>query len=152
LRTQFAPGQFVTPRSDDEALAAPAFLPLKAGVDLRPAPAAGAEERPVDLDWDEHLIARDIPMPRRMSAGPFIVGLNKHLLDLLGTAMSTRENGWWVVPKEVITVNAVAPVAAAFSWSMAADPGRTATTGLEMAQAVHAVADVMTVEAWELNR
>jgi hypothetical protein len=148
IRAEFAPGQFVASKSDDEALTAPAFLPLTAGVALFPAPAAGADARPAGLTWEERVIARDIPMPEPAPAG---VMVDIGLLESLITAMSVRDGGWWVVPEEVVTVASVAPVAAAFSWSMAASPGLTAATGLEMAQAVEGLGDLMTVEAWEVT-
>ena len=66
---EFAPGQFVSPKSDDEALTQAAFLSLKAGLELLPEPAAGAEARPARLAWEERVIARDIPMPVEASAG-----------------------------------------------------------------------------------
>jgi hypothetical protein len=88
-------------------------------------------------------------MPTPAPAGPWV--LDKHLLDLLQTGMSTREKGWWPVPKDVVTVNQVAPVAAAFSWSMAPVPSLTAPTSLEMTQAVRGAGELMAVEAWEVT-
>jgi hypothetical protein len=145
VRAQFAPGQYLASASDDAALTARAFLPLTAGTELFPAAATGAEARPASFEWEEHLIARDIRMPA--PAGPFI---DLQSLHLLLTAMSIRDRGWWAVTHDVVTVNPVAPVAAAFSWSMASDAGVTAATGLEMAQAVERNAELMTVEAWEV--
>ena len=93
------------------------------------------------------MIARDIPIPVPNPAGPFA---DVHLLEVMVTAMSARDSGWWVVPDEVVRVEPVAPVAAAFSWSMAPSPGMTAATGLEMAQAVEGIGELITVEAWEV--
>jgi hypothetical protein len=147
LRAEFAPGQFVPSRTDDEALAAAAFLPLRAGLELFPAPATGAEARTADLTWEERVIARDVAMPVRAPAGGLAALLD---VETLLTAMSLTDAGWWLAPEEVVTVDPVAPVAAASAWSMAGS-GITAATGLEMAQAVElAGGDLMTVEAWEL--
>jgi Family of unknown function (DUF6603) len=147
VRTQFAPGQFVTSKSDDEALTSPAFLPLKAGAELLPAPATGAEPRPAGLTWEERVIARDIPMPVDAPTGQIAdVGA----LEALMAAMSAGESGWWIVPKEAIAVDPVPPVASAFSWSMAAGPGPTAPTDLEMRQALEGSDELVTVEAWEM--
>jgi hypothetical protein len=146
VRAQFAPGQFLTAGSDDAALTAPAFLPLTAGTELFPAAAAGAQARDVNLEWEEHLIARNIRMPAPV--GPFVIDI--HRLYMLLTAMKVNDSGWWAVTKDVVTVDPVAPVAAAFSWSMATDTNLAAATGLEMAQVVERNAGLMTVEAWEV--
>lgn len=144
---QFAPGQFLAPASDDAALGAPAFVPLKAGVELHPQPAPGPDERPAELVWEERVVARDIPVPVPAPVGPF-AGLE--LLELLLTALSFPDPVWWPVPEEVVTVEPVAPVAAASAWSMAAAPDVLADTGVDLAQTVAADPELMTVEAWEL--
>ncbi len=147
LRAQFAPGQFLAPKSDDEALTAPAFRELKAGVEMFPAPAEGAFWRPVLLDWEERVIARDIPMPVAESCGQFI---DMEALELLVTAMSPIEESWWVVPEDIITVLPESPVATAYSWSMATGPDMAAPSDLELQQQVDGIAELMVVEAWEL--
>lgn len=147
VRAEFAPGQFVAPKSDDEALTAPAFLPLKAGVELHPEAAGGAEERPAGLTWEERVIARDIPMPEEAPVGQIA---DVSALEILVGAMSTSANGWWDGPEEVVTVEPVAPVSSAFSWSMAAGPGSTAATDLEMKQLLGGNDELITVEAWEV--
>ena len=105
VRAQFAPGQYLASASDDAALTAPAFLPLTAGTELFPAAAAGAEARPVGLEWEEHLIARDIRMPAPV--GPFIIDI--HRLYTLITAMTVRDQGWWAVHRDVVTVRPGSP-------------------------------------------
>jgi hypothetical protein len=147
LRAEFAPGQFVPPRSDDEALSAEAFVPLRAGLELFPAPAEGAAFRPAALAWEERVIARDVEMPLREPAGALSVLVD---LQILLTAMSHTDPGWWNGPRDVVTVEPVAPVVAASTWSMAAT-AITAPTAIEMDQALAlAGGDLMTVEAWEL--
>jgi hypothetical protein len=148
IPAQFAPGQFMASRSDDEALTAPAFLPLKAGVELVPAPAAGAEARPVGLPWEERVIAQDIPMPAPAPAGQLA---DVDALEIMVTAISAGDSGWWIVPDQIVTVDPVVPVAAAFSWSMAPVEGLTAATGLELGQAVDGSGELMVVEAWEVT-
>jgi hypothetical protein len=149
LRSQFAPGQFLAPGSDDEALTAPAFVPLKAGVELLPAPAEGAQARPAGLAWEERVIARGIPKPAPGPTG-FLVDISA--LEIVLSAMSVRDSGWWPVPDEVVAVDPVAPVMAAFAWSMAPAPEMTAANELELAQAVAEMDELMTVEAWEVVR
>ncbi|HEX8082185.1 MAG TPA: DUF6603 domain-containing protein [Jatrophihabitans sp.] len=147
LRAEFAPGQFVAARSDDQALTAAAFLPLRAGIELYPAPAAGAQERAVELVWEECVIARDVPKPIRASTGIFA---DLGSLELLLTALSAADGGWWAAPDQVVTVDPVAPVATAFALSMTAGPDLGAVTGLELAQEIAGSSTLMTVEAWEL--
>jgi hypothetical protein len=148
LRAEFAPGQFVPSRSDDEALTAAAFLPLRAGVELFPAPATGAAARAADLTWEEKVVARDVAMPVPEPAGELAALLD---VETLLTAMSPTDPGWWAAPdQEVVTVDPAAPVVAASAWSMTGF-GITAATSLELAQAPElAGGDLMTVEAWEL--
>jgi hypothetical protein len=148
IRAQFAPGQFLAPPSDDAALTTPAFVPLKAGVELHPAPAQGAEARAVGLRWEERVLSRDVPRPLPLSAG-VLVDIGD--LEALLAAQTAGDDGWWGPPEEVITIDPVAPVASAFSWSMAPGPAVDAATGLEMDQAVAAIGDLMTVEAWEVG-
>ncbi len=147
VRAQFAPGQFVG-ADDDQALTAVAFLPLKAGLELHPQPAAGAQARPVAVVWEERVIASDIPVPVAAAAGPL---LDAGDLELLLTAQSVTDPGWWPVPESVVTVDPVPPAATAFSWSMAPVDGLLASTDLEMAQAVAGQAELMAVEAWEVS-
>jgi len=145
ITAQFAPGQFLAGKSDDEALTAPAFLQLKSGVELLPTPAASAEARVADLQWEERLIALDIPMPQPVGIG---LVFDVAILEAVLTAMSTQEEGWWPRPEEVVTVEPVAPVTTAFSWSMAPGPTAVAANALELAGAVSG--ELMTVEAWEI--
>ena len=80
--------------------------------------------------------------------GPFIIDI--HRLYMLITATTVHDQGWWTAPRDVVTVNPEAPVAAAFSWSMAADAGVAADTGLELAQVIGRDTGLMAVEAWEV--
>lgn len=147
LRAQFAPGQFLAAGSDDDALTAPAFLQLKAGLELLPAPAAGADQRVAGIEWEERLIALDIEVPQPVHSGLlFDIGI----LETMITALSPVERGWWPRPAEVVTVEPVAPVASAFTWSMSPAPTAFAANGLELAGAIAGAGDLMTVEAWEV--
>lgn len=148
LRAQFAPGQFIAAGSDDQALTVPAFLPLKAGVAMRPEPASGADARPVPLVWEERVIARDVAVPVPAATGsPADVGD----LEIVLTAMSSADPGWWVVPDAVPTVEPVPPVTAVFSWSMAPVDGLAAPTPLDVPQAVTDSRELTTVESWEVS-
>jgi len=141
IRAQFAPGQFVPSKSDDEALTAEAFLRLRAGIELQPAPAAGAEARAAGLNWEERVVARDIPRPRPLPTG--ILGD----IGFLEALISAEASAWWPVPDEVVRVDPVPSVAAASTWSMAATDITAATT----AELTHVTGDqLMAVEAWEL--
>jgi hypothetical protein len=141
VRAQFAPGQFVPSKSDDEALTAAAFLPLRAGVELYPAPAAGAESRAAGLVWEESVVARDIPRPI-----PWALGI---VLELgsVEQILTTEYETWWAPPDDVVQVEPVPPAAGAWAWSMSATDVSGAST-FEVAQ----VSDltVLAVEAWEL--
>jgi hypothetical protein len=141
VRARFAPGQFVPSRSDDEALTADAFLPLRAGVELHPAPAAGAESRPAGLGWEEKVIARDIPVPVSCPVGIFAE------LVSIEALLTTGHDRWWTPPEEVIQVDPVPPAAAASAWSMTSTDV-TAASMFEVGQ----VADltILALEAWEL--
>lgn len=149
VRDRFAPGQFVASGSDDAALGAPAFVELRSGVELLPAAATGAETRPVELTWEERIIAHELPAPERGSAGalPAIAAL-----ELAMVAATAADATWWAPPAEVVAVAATPPVAAAFSWSMHGSPEQAAATALELGQSLAAAGrgDLMTVEAWEL--
>jgi hypothetical protein len=141
VRAQFAPGQFVPSKSDDEALTADAFLTLRAGVELYPAPATGAEQRAADLTWEERVVARDIPLPIQWAGGLFLE------VGRLEALLTTEYDTYWSPPDNVIEVDAVPPAAGAWAWSMTTTDVTAAST-FEVAQ----VSDltVLAVEAWEL--
>jgi hypothetical protein len=147
LRADFAPGQFLAPRSDDEALSAPAFRSLAAGTELAPEPATGAEARPAGLTWEERVISPGVE-PRQEPAGPLVdLGMVEVLLD----AMSMQDSGWWVVPDEGVGVEPVPPVAGAVAWSMEPVPDITAATDVELLQTLAEDTDLVPVEVWELR-
>lgn len=147
LRSEFAPGMYLASHSDDEALAGAPFVSLASGTQLFPQPAAGSESRPVDVTWEERVLARDIPRPI-----PVIIGV---LLDVLAieeltVSLSFDEPRWWQPPEETVAVAAQPPVASATSWSMTADE-MVAPTMVEATQALVASGlSLMTVEQWEL--
>jgi hypothetical protein len=141
VRDQFAPGQFVPSRSDDEALTAEAFVPLRSGIELHPAPAEGAPARPARLAWEERVIARDLRRPVPGSAGAPVK------LGPLDAILVTRFADWWVRPEAVVRVAPVPPAAAVSRWSMAATE-LTAASRFEVVQA--SPVDVVAVESWEL--
>lgn len=147
VQAQFAPGLFVDTASDDKLLGSQAFLPLRAGIELYPRSADGAEARPADLTWEERLVARDIRLRGDGVAGPFA---DLAFLEAVAIMLEVAEPVWWPQPEEVITVDPVAPAAAASIWSMT-DAGFGAGSTFELEQNVGAMGqDLMVVEAWEL--
>lgn len=147
VRADFAPGLFVASKSDDEAMTKDAFVSLRAGMEMHPAAATGAESRPAGLVWEERVLARDIPMPVRSPVGA-LMALGS--LESLLTAAVFENPRWWGAPDTAVTVAAAPPVAAASAWSMTGSE-LSAATGLEMAQAVaRSGGALMTVEAWEM--
>jgi hypothetical protein len=138
IRAQFAPGQFVAGTPDDKALTAPAFLPLRAGIDLYPSPATGAEARAAGLTWEERVVARDIRWPVPLSTGI--------LPDLGELAALVSNTAWWPVPEDIVLVEPVPPAVAASTWSMTAT-GVTAASTFELAPMTGD--QLMAIEAWE---
>jgi hypothetical protein len=147
VQAQFAPGLYVDTAHDDKLLGSQAFLPLRAGIELHPRPADGAEARPGELTWEEGLVARDIRMRGEGVAGPFA---DLVVLEALASMVGISDPGWWPAATEVVTVAPVTPAVAVSSWSMA-DGGFGAGSTFELDQAVEAMGrDLMVVEAWEL--
>lgn len=149
-RADFAPGQFRAAATDDEALTSPAFVPLPAGVDLFPAGRVDADRRAASLDWEESVLADDIPVPVRGPAGPAVDGQRVHVLI---SRMRSRHRAWWTPPPtQIVRLRSRPPAATAFRWSMTAGPEPDAVTELEMTQRIGGAGDLMTVEAWEVSR
>ncbi|WP_134741610.1 DUF6603 domain-containing protein [Nocardioides sp. 503] len=146
IRTEFAPALFVPTATDDAALGGEPFLSLRSGMELSPAPAAGAEQRPADLQWEERVISHDLPSPLTWSLGLLTeVAMAERVL----TATSFTDPDWWPSGQEVV-VDPLPLAGVASSWSMT--PGdATAGSLFEVAQTVLAGDDVqMAVETWEL--
>jgi len=147
VQAQFAPGLYVDTANDDKLLGSQAFLPLRAGIELHPRPADGAEARPADLTWEERLVALDIRLRGDGVAGPFADLL---VLEAMASLVQIADPGWWPTAGEIVTVDPVTPAVAVSSWSMA-DGGFGAASSFELEQAVGAMGpDLMVVEAWEL--
>ncbi len=147
LRNAFAPGLYLTPRSDDEALAGPAFVSLASGAQLYPQAAAGAQLRDVDQSWEESVLARDL---RRVVRCPIGALVDLVAVEQLTVALALDEPQWWQPPQETVVVTAQPPVTTATAWSMAATD--TVVGSLVEADQLVAVSDlqVMAVEQWEL--
>ncbi|WP_051215624.1 DUF6603 domain-containing protein [Granulicoccus phenolivorans] len=146
ITAPFAPGLFLPSRTDDEALTRPAYVALRAGVELHPDAETGPDERAVAFDWEERVIARDVPRPVTASAG--------HLLDLstlwtLAESVGDQDPGWWQPPEQVVTVAEQPPLSLAYSWSMAPAGPVDAATALGLAQSPSG--ELRTLEAWEVT-
>lgn len=147
VQAQFAPGLFVDTANDDKLLGSQAFLPLRAGIELHPRPADGAEARPGDLVWEERLVARDIRMRGDGVAGPFA---DLVVLEAMADLVELADPGWWPTADDVVTVDPVIPAIAVSTWSMA-DAGFGAGSSFELDQALTEIgSDLTVVEAWEL--
>jgi hypothetical protein len=146
IRAQFAPGQFIGAKSDDEALTAQAFLPLRAGVELYPGTGAESEPRPAELTWEESVIAVEAPKPVRAPLGVLLESMRAEALLAI---KAFHDGAWWPDTSDIVAVEPVPPVVAALSWSMTS-ANVSAHTGLELKQAVSVSGDIMALETWEL--
>ena len=146
ITAQFAPGLFLPNRTDDEALTRPAYLALRAGVELQPAPETGPDERRAAFDWEERVIARDLPRPTQSSIG---LVLELDVLWAVAESAGAADPGWWQPPQEVVTIVEQAPLASVFSWTMAPIGAVDAATALRLEQSP--LDELITLEAWEVT-
>jgi hypothetical protein len=145
VRGRFAPGQFLAPGSDDEALGADAFVEFRNGVELVPTAPPALALRPVTLGWQDEVITDNRPEP-----APAALPAVSEEVEYLLSAASATDPGWWTAPEEVVTVAAAVPVAAAFEWSMAQAPVEEAATSVELSQSLRGTAGMVVVERWEV--
>lgn len=146
LRAEFAPGQFLA-MNDDEQLSRPAFAQFVAGAELVAGPVQMAPALPADIDFEQRVLIADVAVPFAFGFG---LWLQAH--ETIANAPTASDPLWWQAPATRITVADETPVAAASTWSLAAEPDVAASaTATELRQALAlGRPGVSVVEAWEL--